>query len=273
MSDNLDIRARLTAEDNASPQIKRLLDQIKRLEAQLKKGFGKNPITSQIIDPKSLDTLQKGGKAIDGLTQKYMRWARATRDSGQMSAAMWTDMTNSINSHAKAMEKATGKKKAEIAKQLTNELKYAQAYKAVWNSTHRDRLRQEDRFHDSLGRVEAAHMTRRLRAERDHANAVMQSRRNLMRSLQRLGSSAGPGGRGIASNPAFYAMAAAGGVAAMGTSAAEPEMRTTLAFGERIWTLARAPPTSAAMGERSSRAASKDCDCVAASSSVELRAA
>jgi TP901 family phage tail tape measure protein len=208
MADNLDIRARLTADDQASPTIKRLLDQIKRLESKLKSGLGKSPITSSIMDDKTLKRLQGAGKEIDGLTTKHLRWARAVRDSGDMTASKWRQMGDEINGYAKRFDKLTGKEKDHLKSLVKN----AQAYKAVWNATHRDRLKAEDRMHDNLSRLETSYLNRRLRAERAHANQVLESRRALVRNLRRLGSSAGGGGRSIVNNPAFYGLAAAYGV-------------------------------------------------------------
>ncbi|WP_208069128.1 phage tail tape measure protein [Bradyrhizobium barranii] len=230
MSDNLDIRARLTAEDNASPTIKRLLDQIKRLEAKLKTGLGKSQIGASIMDEKSMKLLTKGGKEIDGLTQKYMRWARAQRDAGQMSASSWQKLTSEINDHVRAFEKAGGKISRQRRAQFVEAVKREQAFRAVWNQSHRDRIRMEERMHDNLSRIESSAMNRRLREERRMHAERSRMRRDALVGLRQAGQ-----GRGMG---LIYAGAAAYGGARAAQSSMSTRMRVDTAeaqlqmFGE-----------------------------------------
>ena len=116
MSDNLDIRARLSADDKMSPTIQRLLGQLDRLQAKLGRGFGKDTISGKILSDDDLKRLNLWDKRFDGFTKTHLDWARRVRDANGLTAASWGNITNKINDQVKAYDKATKAQKAASAK-------------------------------------------------------------------------------------------------------------------------------------------------------------
>lgn len=211
MTEQLDVRARLTADDDASPVIRRLLSQISALEKKINSSFAKNKISSSIIDPKVQKYLEKTGGTLDALTPKYMRWARAQRDAGQMSADSWNRITQSINEHAKAFERS-GKMTAKQRQDTRNLVRQASAFKAVWNQAYNERVRSEEKMHDQIGRLEEASTKRRMRAEREEHSQRERHHRSHMRNLRYVAGAPGRmmnrlDGNGFFNSPTFYAMA------------------------------------------------------------------
>ncbi len=162
--ETLDIRARLTAEDQASANIKRLLTQIKQLEAQIKKSFAAAPIKGSIVDPEVQSKAQKAlkvtEKGFNRLTEEQKRWAREQKMLGRMNTTVWTKITNDINNSVSAFQKSTGKKRAELARQLRDQVGYARAFRYVYMQEHERHQRAVSRHHQALSRLELAKQRR-----------------------------------------------------------------------------------------------------------------
>jgi D-alanyl-D-alanine carboxypeptidase len=220
MSDNnLEMKATLVGQDQSmSATVLAAMNRIKQLEKQIKSSFAPNKLITEIVSPKVMKSLQGTGKEISGLTKKYKDMARETRDLGNMNTQSWIKITTDINKGVKAWSKATGQTKKIMADDLKEKIKYAQAYRSLFNAEHRDYEKALRSHHNATSSLEIAHMRQQQRLHRQHANSVMEQRRNLMRNLRRMGSAAGGGGGSILSNPAFYGLAAAGATVAAGRS-------------------------------------------------------
>ncbi|MGJ4945054.1 hypothetical protein ACQR1W_31125 [Bradyrhizobium sp. HKCCYLS1011] len=162
--ETLDIRARLTAEDQASANIKRLLTQIKQLETQIKKSFAAAPIKGSIIDPeiqgKAQKALKTTEKSFNRLTDEQKRWAREQKMLGRMNTTVWTKITNDINNSVSAFQKSTGKKRVELARQLRDQIGYARAFRYIYMQEHERHQRAVSRHHQALNRLELAKQRR-----------------------------------------------------------------------------------------------------------------
>ncbi|WP_316200888.1 MULTISPECIES: hypothetical protein [unclassified Bradyrhizobium] len=190
--ETLDIRARLTAEDQASANIKRLLTQIKQLETQLKKSFAAAPIKGSIIDPEIQTKAQKAlgvtEKSFNRLTDEQKRWGREQRMVGRMNTTVWTKITNDINNSVSAFQKSTGKKRVEMARQLRDQIGYARAFRYIYMQEHERHQRSVSRHHQALNRLELAKQRRdELAAKRkkqadDRASA--EEKKNLDRKIR-----------------------------------------------------------------------------------------
>ncbi|WP_315729787.1 phage tail tape measure protein [Bradyrhizobium sp. SZCCHNRI2010] len=187
--ENLDIRARLTAEDQASANIKRLLGQIKQLEAQIKKSFAAKPIKGSIVDPdiqtkiqKSLKTTERG---FNRLTQEQLRWAREQKMLGRMSSTVWTNLTNDINKNAAAFSKSTGKRRTELARQLRDQIGYARAFRYVYMQEYDRRERATARHHQALQRLELAKQRRDEAVERVKKRNAEKSDREKQKAIEK----------------------------------------------------------------------------------------
>jgi TP901 family phage tail tape measure protein len=213
MADNLDIRARLTAEDSASATIQGLINRVKQLEKQIKTSFAPNKITGSIVSPKVMKDLQGAGKEINGLTKKYKDMARETRDLGNMNGQEWLRVTNDIKRGVKNWKAASGESQKVMARDLKEKIKYAQAYRSLYNAEHRDHLKAIERHQNAEGALQVAHMRRMERMERQHMNQRAQARRNMMRGIDRISN---VGGRGV--NPIWYGVGAAYGAGRMASS-------------------------------------------------------
>lgn len=183
MADNLDIRAKLSADDLASPKIKQLVAQFDRLSAKAKQ-FVSKPIISNIVDPKVLKQLQGTGREIDGLTQKYIRLARNMANEGQMTETTWRSLNKRIRDAASNIDSLTKSEKKALAEQI----KLAQAMKYVWNNQARERERIVERMHGV--RLSAENEANRAieRQDRDHKRRLIENQRALMRNLRHLRS-------------------------------------------------------------------------------------
>ncbi|SHH06642.1 phage tail tape measure protein [Bradyrhizobium erythrophlei] len=206
MSDDLNLRARLTGEDSLSPLVQRIVSQFDRLEKKLK-ALGqnyRNPIAG--LDDKYIKQLQKGGKEIDGLTEKYMRWARYQRDFGKMSSTQWTKMTNELQGYHDRFDKLNRKEMKAYAEKV----KRAQAYSAVWNSQAKERVRIEDNMRDQINRIDVEHLRQEERRNRDHQNRMLSARRQFVQQVNKIYQ----GVRRLG----YAELGAAAGVGAMGAS-------------------------------------------------------
>ncbi|MGX1417275.1 hypothetical protein [Bradyrhizobium elkanii] len=125
--------AELEFRSSGSATIAALQAKIKALKEQINKSFAKNAITTPIVSPQLMRDLQGTGKAINGLTKKYVDMAKEARELGQMNARVYKGMQRDIQAHARAWQKATGSQKDDLAKSLKEKIKYHQAYRSVYN--------------------------------------------------------------------------------------------------------------------------------------------
>jgi TP901 family phage tail tape measure protein len=158
--ETLDIRTRLTAEDRASPNIKKLLEQLKQLESQLKKGFAANPLKGSILDPETQAKAQKAlgvtEKQFGRLTDNQKRWAREQQMFGRMNTTVWTKITNDINDTVESFKKARGKTRATLASQLRDQLGHARAFRYIYMQEHERHQRAVSRHNQALTNLSLA---------------------------------------------------------------------------------------------------------------------
>ncbi|MEY9575906.1 TP901 family phage tail tape measure protein [Bradyrhizobium diazoefficiens] len=159
MTENLDVKARLSLENDLSPEMRRVAEDIKRFEKnaqRLKKSF-EFPLKGTILDSKVLGEVQKElgqtGKNFNRLTKDQMAWAREQKRIGALTTDTWLDIKNHIDDAVKTFQSATGKKKKELAKQLKDDIGYARAFRYVYQGEHERYERAVDQHHRALTRL------------------------------------------------------------------------------------------------------------------------
>lgn len=164
MADEINVRARLTADDQASAVIRRLQSQLKRLERQINTKFSKaKPLTDNIVDPKIVKYLEKTGGAMGKLTPSYVRNARRMREANQLTQAGWDDLIGKIRKYEQVYNSA-GRKATKLSaaqrKDMRDLVRQAHAYQYVWNQAYG----QMQNIH---GRMTEAQRKTDKRAQRD----------------------------------------------------------------------------------------------------------
>jgi hypothetical protein len=214
MSDNLDIRARLSADDKMSPTIQKLLSQLDRLQAKLGRGFGKDSIGAKILSDDDLKRLNLWDKRFDGFTKTHLDWARRVRDANGLTAASWGNVTNQINDQVKAYDKANKSQKEGIRKEIERLYKRAQALKSIANQDARDRGDMESRAQDNISQIQATAFRNEQRRHQQHHSQLLSARRQFFAGLSKLAQTASSVGR----TAGLTGLAAVGATAAMGRS-------------------------------------------------------
>lgn len=220
MSDReMEIKARLTAEDDASPQIKRLINQIESLKKKMT-DLGKARIQGDLVDPKLTRYFGSMGKEVNLLTPKYLRLARAMQSFGQLTETAYRRASREVEQYADKVERGERLTKRDMATaQKAMKMKAAMGY--VWNQVADKKIQAESRYHSMLDKMESQADARRQRRERDAERDEVQRHRRRMRDLRYATGTPGRmmnrlDGNGFFNSPTFYAMAA-GGVAAKAT--------------------------------------------------------
>lgn len=227
MSDNnLNLTATFHGQDkNMSSTVMRLKAQLKSLDDQMKK-FGEKSRKAIVDIPMEdyVKQINKGSKALNGLTKKHYDWAKANGVAGKEARAHWTILTNKLKDAAKEHEKLSAlgtRKHAKRLKELDAELKThyknAVAYKYLYNRIADQRLDLERRHALKRSEIQAAELRMHERAHMRHLSRISRINRDALRSMQqmsRLGSSVGP-----------YAAAGAAASGYAGVSAFKTRMR------------------------------------------------
>lgn len=262
MSDDIHVRARLTADNDASPKIKKLASDLQALENQLKKNIAKSPLGGGLISDKLLQNLKKTSGELDSITPRYMKWARGVKAANQMTANGYLDLTKKLKAYDDLFTKQNGKITKASQKEIKDLYRKAQAYRAVFNEMYQDRDRLERKSSSLRNRIdEENNRQARNRAQQTHQARMRQTALTfrLMRqherenevehraSLRRQAndrSSLGRSVRGVGSNinnarnrldgqffnsPTFYAMAAGGAAGAGIASSFRTRMKTNTA--------------------------------------------
>lgn len=251
MADDIHVRARLTADNDASPKIKKLVADLQALENQLKKNIAKSPLGGALISDKFLKNLKSTSSEIDSIAPRYMKWARGVKAANQMTANGYLELTKKLKSYDDLFAKQNGK----ITKASRNEVKdlyrKAQAYRAVFNEMYQDRdrlerksaalrnrldeenTRQTQRRHEASLRGRLRQTAQTFRLMRAHEREQEVEHRALLARRTANRAELGRNARGIGSNinsarnrldgqffnsPTFYAMAAGGAAAAAAVS-------------------------------------------------------
>jgi len=159
MAENIDVKATLTADDKASPTIRRILNQIAALEKQLK-AFGKTGFAAAnkgtIVTKEAQKYLDRYGESLKKIPQNYLREARRMRQAGEMTNKAWVDLNNEIKAFDKHIKRAN-KSGSELSKQQKRHfydlINRAKAYQYVWNQGHEQRMSLERRLHNEQLRM------------------------------------------------------------------------------------------------------------------------
>lgn len=195
MSDeHLKVIAELELRASGSATIAALQAKIKALKAQLDKSFAPNAIQDKIVSPKLMKDLQGTGKAINGLTKKYTDMAKEARELGQMNARVWDGMRRDIDKTQKLWRKASGDDKKRYADDLKEKVKYAQAYRSVYNKEHQAYLRSASAMHKAESDLIVAKYRHQDRLDRQARASALRSRAAFARSLQNVAGSVRSGG-------------------------------------------------------------------------------
>jgi hypothetical protein len=212
MSDNLDIRARLSADDKMSPTIQKLLSQLDRLQAKLGRGFGKDSIGAKILSDDDLKRLNLWDKRFDGFTKTHLDWARRVRDANGLTAASWGNITNKINDQVKAYDKANKAQKEGIRKEIERLYKRAQALKSIANQDVRDRGDMESRAQENIAQIQTVAHRNEQRRQQQHHSQLLSARRQFFAGMSKLAQQASSVGR----TAGLTGLAAVGATAALG---------------------------------------------------------
>ncbi|MCA1379374.1 phage tail tape measure protein [Bradyrhizobium sp. BRP05] len=201
MTDHLDVKARLALENDLSPEMRRVAEDMKRFEKnvqRLKKSF-EFPLKGTIIDPKLLEDVQKElgqtGKKFNRLTKDQMAWAREQKRIGQLTTGTWLDIKGHIEDTVDAFKRATGEKRKQLAKQLKDDIGYARAFRYVYQGEHDRYERAVEQHHRALTRLglmkqkreEAAARARQRTSDkeaRDQARAAAKAERDARRRAE-----------------------------------------------------------------------------------------
>lgn len=225
MSDNnLDIRARLTADDKLSPTVVKLLAKIKSLEEQMKKLGKAGSSIDSIPMENYVKSVNKAGRSLNGLTKKHYDWAKDAGVHTNKAALGWGKLTNKIIDLKEQHEKYVNSHKRghatmakNIEKQLRNEYKNAVAFRYLYNKSNDDRIGMHRRMTEQLSNLEAAHLRNEQRRHRAHLGDIRRMRQDALRGMSSMSQF---GGRALP-----YAAAAAGATGLAGASAFKARMR------------------------------------------------
>lgn len=189
--ETLDLKAKVGLDNELSPELRRVVEDIKRFEKQvdrLKKSF-QNPLRGSIIDPRTLgevqNTLGQTGKKFNRLTKDQMAWAREQKRIGQLTTDTWVDVTNHINDTVKAFDKATGNKKKALAKQLKDDIGYARAFRYVYQGEHERYERSVQRRDQAIARYGLMRQKREDAQARARQRAADKESKAQLREAQR----------------------------------------------------------------------------------------
>ncbi|WLA44108.1 phage tail tape measure protein [Bradyrhizobium elkanii] len=181
--------AELEFRSSGSATIAALQAKIKALKEQINKSFAKNAITTPIVSPQLMKDLQGTGKAINGLTKKYVDMAKEARELGQMNARVYKGMQRDIQAHARAWQKATGSQKDDLAKSLKEKIKYHQAYRSVYNKENQRVLGMTASLHKAETDLHLAQWRNRDRIDRQQRAAALRSRAAFAASMRTVAGS------------------------------------------------------------------------------------
>jgi TP901 family phage tail tape measure protein len=195
MSDeHLKVIAELELRASGSATIAALQAKIKALKDQINKSFAPNAIQDRIISPKIMKDLQGTGKAINGLTKKYTDMAKEARELGQMNARVWDGMRRDIEKTQKLWRKSSGEDKRRYADDLKEKVKYAQAYRSIYNREHQAYLRSVAARDKAESALTLARFRQQERLDRQARASALRSRAAFTRSLQNVAGSVRSGG-------------------------------------------------------------------------------
>jgi TP901 family phage tail tape measure protein len=192
--EHLKVIAELELRASGSATIAALQAKIKALKAQLDKSFAPNAIQDRIISPKIMKDLQGTGKAINGLTKKYTDMAKEAKELGQMNARVWEGMRADIQKTQKLWGRASGDNKKRYAADLKEKIKYAQAYRSLYNKEHQTYLRGVAAKQKAETELLIAKHRQHERLDRQARTSALRSRAAFARSLQNVAGSVRSGG-------------------------------------------------------------------------------
>lgn len=229
MSDReMEIKARLVAEDDASPQVKRLISQIEALKKKMT-DLGKARIQGDLVDPKLTRYFGNMGKEVNLLTPKYLRLARAMQSFGQLTETAYRRASREVEYFADKVERGERLTKRDMATaQKAMKMKAAMGY--VWNQVADKKIQAEGRYHSALDKLEGQAEARRQRREREAEREEVQRQRRRMRDLRYAAGTPGRmmnrlDGNGLFNSPTFYTMAAGAAAAKATQSSISTRMR------------------------------------------------
>lgn len=186
--------AELEFRSSGSATIAALQAKIKALKEQINKSFAKNAITTPIVSPQLMKDLQGTGKAINGLTKKYIDMAKEARELGQMNARVYKGMQRDIQAHARAWKKATGDEKEGLARSLKEKIKYHQAYRSIYNKENQRYLGMSAALNRAETDLHLAKWRQKERIDRQQRAAALRSRAAFAASMRTVAGSVRSGG-------------------------------------------------------------------------------
>ena len=186
--------AELEFRASGSATIAALQAKIKALKDQLNKSFAPTAITKSIISPAVRKELQGTGKAINGLTKKYTDMAKEARELGQMNARVWKGIQRDITNTQKAWRRASGDERSRLGSDLKEKVKYAQAYRSLYNRENQRYLSNLQSLHRAENALHLAQWRQREQHERAQRASALRSRAAFARATSNIASSVRQGG-------------------------------------------------------------------------------
>jgi hypothetical protein len=225
MAEELDVKARLTADDDASPVVRRLQANIARMKKQLEgMSSGRERLSGAFVNPKLIKHLAKESGALDTITPRYLKWARAQRDAGRLTMQLWDDLSKKHDTHVESLAKGHGKMSRSMRDAARHNIRQMTAFTSVWNAEHEKRLGVQRRIAAEEDRIEGVRQRQRLQAEREEGRSHARRQRSMMRNLRDIGGTPSRmmnrlDGNGFFNSPTFYGIAAGTAAVAAGRSA------------------------------------------------------
>lgn len=222
MSDEiLDLRARFIAEDRWTAEMQSMFNKAQRISKKFQNDFAKFKMPEFDVDEAVIHRLQKAGRSVDGLTDKYIRQANVLKSYDRLTAASFAAQDRIIRQRSARLGMGTKAAQRENERALANAIKLRSAMTYVWNQGYKHRLTAEEQVNNAIESIRDKAAKNEERRERDLHSARIRRNRQLYSTLR-----SAPGrmmnrldGNGFFNSPAFYALAAGAGVGAAGRSA------------------------------------------------------
>ncbi|GAB9153241.1 phage tail tape measure protein [Bradyrhizobium diazoefficiens] len=221
----LDLKLRLSAEERDMQPIKRYMRDLERMNEQAKK-LANVKLSTNFIDEGTRRKILGANQAVDTLSRSMMDTARAAKAAGKMSHSAYTTLTNDILANADKLSRATTKKEEkDLTTRLRRQIKYADAYAAVFNSAAERREQIETRIRDRIAKADDAAERQRERNVERTEREILRHRQRTQRELLRSLKGGYDGMVGFGRNAALYGAAAAAGTGYAAKSALSTRMR------------------------------------------------
>jgi murein DD-endopeptidase MepM/ murein hydrolase activator NlpD len=168
MAETVEVKARLTATNEASAVIKGLQRDLNNLKKKLNVGRGQKAaaLTDSIIDPNIQKFLEKKSGSLARVTQSYAKEARRLRDAGQLSVEGFRNLIDQIRVYEKKYNSATGRQR-KLTQAQTSELRklvaQAKAYQLVYNESVGMIGRIQNKIGEMLGKGQRKTLNQQLK--------------------------------------------------------------------------------------------------------------